>query len=118
MVQNNTIELFLNSRVVKDFKNMERRKQKRYSWPSDIHLELAQAEPIEDLTPESFTVFGTDISSSGIGIHSRHPLNVSQVVRISVPSAITEVPIPSLAQVRWVESIPEGGQRAGLYFLS
>jgi hypothetical protein len=94
---------------------MERRKHKRYSWPSDIHLELAQL--IEDFTPESFTVFGTDISSSGIGIHSPHPLNFSQVVRISVPSAVAEVPIPSLAQVRWVEPISEGGQRAGLYFL-
>jgi hypothetical protein len=96
---------------------MERRKHKRYSWPSDIHLELAQAEPIEDFTPESFTVFGTDISSSGICIHSSHPLNVSQVVRISVPSAVAEVPIPSLAQVRWVEPIPEGDQKVGLYFL-
>lgn len=101
---------------MKDFKGMERRKQRRYSWPSDMHLELAQ--PIEDFIPESFTVFGTHISSSGIGIHTPHTLNVSQVVRISVPSAVAEVPIPSLAQVRWVEPVPEGGHKAGLYFLS
>ena len=67
-----------------DFKGIERRKQKRCSWPGGIHLQLAQAEPIEDFTPESFTVFGTDISSSGIGIRCTHPLNLSQVVRISV----------------------------------
>ena len=83
-----------------------------------MHLELAQTEPTEDFTPESFTVFGMDISSNGIGIDSPRPLNVSQVVRISVPSAVAEIPVPLLAQVRWVESIPEGGHRAGLYFLS
>jgi len=109
--------LLTTTQLMKGSKSLERRGQERRTWPGDMPLELTLSEGTIDFLPQSFAVFGIDISSRGIGIHSPHPLNVSQLVGISVPSAVAEISVPLLAQVRWVKPTPKGSHRAGLYFL-
>ncbi len=59
----------------------------------------------------------TDISSGGVCITMKKPLQVSSVLRCEFKVGDAGVAVPSLMQVRWVEPVKAGGYRCGLLYL-
>ena len=59
---------------------------------------------------------GVDISSRGIGMKTRHPLQEGSVLKFYLPMREWEITIPVFAQVRWAKSINDHF-RVGLRFL-
>ena len=86
-------------------------------WP--IVLEASFSTNGQDeFGPRTVKVAGKDLSSCGVGILSSRPLEVSELLKLHIPSVIDGVSIPTFAEVRWVNSISSTEYMAGLYFIA
>ncbi len=60
---------------------------------------------------------GVDISATGIGILSAHPLNPGERIKINLYLGPKDTDLPALSEVRWSRPA-DGHYRVGLQFLT
>ena len=104
---------------IKNNNTKERRSTFRYSvdWPIVLEASFS-TNGQEELGPRTVKVAGKDLSSSGVRILSSRSLEVSELLKLHIPSVIDGVSIPTFAEVRWVNLISSTECMAGLYFIA
>ena len=96
----------------------EKRRHPRYPVRGEltVHILSSLFSPTEAERTFEGTVH--DISQGGLSILIPQAVPVSSPIRCEIRLAGLPVSIPTLTQVRWVESSPSGlGSRVGLHFL-
>ena len=99
-------------------RNHEKRRHPRHPVRGELtgHI-LSSLSPATD-SEQPFQGTIQDISQGGLGVLTSQTVSVLSPIRCEVRLADFPGAIPTLTQVRWVESSPSGGgARVGLHFL-
>ena len=95
----------------------ERRRQRRFPVAFEVRVKELLQLGTQDRARATFRAKAQNISTCGLGVVTNHPVEVSSPLRCEIITAELPVPIPVMAQVRWVERNSKKGYQVGLEFL-
>ncbi len=87
-----------------------------YETTRSIDMELEESLNLHGGLEEQGKALSLNISSGGMLLLMERAPEVDQVLRVSVPTAVSHADIPTLAEVRWVREVPFP-EHPGLYFV-
>jgi hypothetical protein len=91
---------------------VEQRMTERKEFKQELNVEISNVASAGGTSEAR----GVDLSSYGLGMISRYPLEQGMVLRISLPIHEIGISLPLFAEVAWAIPAREG-MRAGLKFL-